>query len=54
MDEKLESSLSPIKNSGFDIIEEKSNELFEWRNSKIIIHFYLSFLFLYIEDIIIT
>ena len=29
MDEKLESSLSPIKNSGFDIIEEKSNELFE-------------------------
>ena len=29
MDEKLESSLSPIKNSGFYVIEEKSNELFE-------------------------
>ena len=26
MDEKLESSLSPIKNSGFYVIEEKSNE----------------------------
>jgi hypothetical protein len=44
MDEKLESSLSPIKNSGFYVIEEKSNELFEWRNSKIIILFNWVFL----------